>query len=71
VEVEDNGGGFPSEKLADMQTKFYTTKGESGGMGLGLFITKNIVEAHNGSLILANNKAGTGALVALAFPLYK
>lgn len=68
VEVEDNGGGFPPGKLADMQTKHYTTKGESGGMGLGLFITKNIVEAHGGSLILANNSAGTGALVTLAFP---
>lgn len=68
VEVEDNGGGFPLDKLADMQTKHYTTKGASGGMGLGLFITKNIVEAHGGSLILANNKAGTGALVTLAFP---
>ena len=71
VVVEDNGGGFPPEKLADMQTKYYTTKGESGGMGLGLFITKNIAEAHGGSLILANNDTGTGALVTLAFPLLK
>ncbi|MGE4490698.1 MAG: hypothetical protein AB7E95_14245 [Kiritimatiellales bacterium] len=38
-------------------------------MGLGLFITKNIVEAHGGSLTLANNDVGTGALVTLAFPL--
>ena len=68
VEVEDNGGGFPPEKITDLQTKYYTTKGESGGMGLGLFITKNIVEAHGGSLILANNAAGTGAVVTLAFP---
>lgn len=68
VEVEDNGGGFPADKIADLQTKYYTTKGESGGMGLGLFITKNIVEAHGGALILANNAAGTGALVTLAFP---
>ncbi len=68
VEVEDNGGGFPPEKLADMQTRYYTTKGESGGMGLGLFITKNIVEAHGGSLILANNDTETGAFVTLAFP---
>jgi signal transduction histidine kinase len=68
VEVEDNGGGFPPEKIADLQKKYYTTKDESGGMGLGLFITKNIVEAHGGSLILANNAAGTGAFVTLAFP---
>ena len=69
VEVEDNAGGFPPDKIADLQTKYYTTKGESGGMGLGLFITKNIVEAHGGSLTLANNEAGTGAIVTLAFPL--
>ncbi len=71
VEVEDNGGGFPATKIADLQTKYYTTKGEAGGMGLGLFITKNIVEAHGGSLILANNNNQTGALVTLAFPLLK
>ena len=69
VEVEDNGGGFPPGKIADMQTKHYTTKGASGGMGLGLFITKNIAEAHGGALVLANNVAGTGAFVTLAFPL--
>ena len=69
VEVEDNGGGFPPDKIDDLQTRCYTTKGESGGMGLGLFITKNIAEAHGGSLILANNAAGTGAIVTLAFPL--
>jgi signal transduction histidine kinase len=68
VEVEDNGTGFPPEKIADLQTKYYTTKGQSGGMGLGLFITKNIVEAHGGSLILANNASGTGACVTLTFP---
>lgn len=68
VEVEDNGGGFPPDKIADLQTKYYTTKSKSGGMGLGLFITKNIVEAHGGSLILANNAARTGAVVTLAFP---
>ncbi len=71
VEVEDNAGGFPHEKIEDLQTKYYTTKGESGGMGLGLFITKNILEAHGGSLILTNNKKNTGALVTLAFPLLK
>ena len=67
--MEDNGGGFPPDKIADLQTRYYTTKGDSGGMGLGLFITKNIVEAHGGSLILANNDSQTGAVVTLAFPL--
>lgn len=71
VEVADNGSGFPVKKINDLQTKYYTTKGESGGMGLGLFITKNILEAHGGSLILENNKDQTGAIVTLAFPLLK
>ncbi len=71
VEVEDNAGGFPPEKIEDLQTKYYTTKGESGGMGLGLFITKNILEAHGGSLTLANNPEKTGACVTLAFPRLK
>jgi len=68
VEVEDNGPGFPPEKLSDMQTKHYTTKGDSGGTGLGLFITKNIAEAHGGTLTLANNADHAGARVTLAFP---
>ena len=71
VEVEDNGGGFPPDKIEDLQTRYYTTKEESGGMGLGLFITKNIVEAHGGSLILKNNDSKTGAIITLAFPLLK
>ncbi len=71
VEVEDNAGGFPADKIADLQTRYYTTKSGAGGMGLGLFITKNIVEAHGGSLTLANNDSNTGAFVTLAFPLLK
>ncbi len=70
VQVEDNGSGFPPEKLTDMQTKYYTSKGNSGGTGLGLFITKHIADAHGGSLILANNPKESGAIVTLAFPLF-
>ena len=71
ITVEDNGGGFPMEKLTDMQTKHFTTKGDSGGMGQGLFIAKNIIEAHGGYLLLANNSKKTGAFVTLAFPAFK
>lgn len=68
VEVEDNGCGFPPDKIGDLKTRCQTTKSETGGMGLGLFITKNIVEAHGGSLLLANNASGKGARVSLLFP---
>ncbi len=70
VEVRDNGPGFAPEKLADVRSRYYTTKGETGGMGLGLFITRNVVEAHDGSLILSTSPSG-GALVRLEFPLKK
>jgi len=67
ITVKDNGCGIPEDKIKDFQTKYYTTKKESGGMGLGLFITKNIVEAHGGEFKLGNNPDG-GACVTLAFP---
>ncbi len=69
IAVRDNGCGIPDDKINDFQTKYYTTKKESGGMGLGLFITKNIVEAHGGSLTLENNETPPGACVTLTFPL--
>jgi signal transduction histidine kinase len=69
IAVRDNGCGIPADKINDLQKKHFTTKKESGGMGLGLFITKNIAEAHGGSLTLANNETPPGACVTLTFPL--
>lgn len=71
ITVRDNGCGIPPDKINDLQKKYYTTKKGSGGMGLGLFITKNIVEAHGGTLTLANNETPPGACVTLTFPLLK
>ena len=71
VAVRDNGCGIPPDKINDLQKKHFTTKQKSGGMGLGLFITKNIAEAHGGSLTLSNNETPPGACVTLTFPLLK
>jgi signal transduction histidine kinase len=50
-------------------TKF-TTKSFQG-VGLGLFISKNIVEAHGGSIWAENNKDGQGSTFNIALPLKK
>lgn len=68
VEVKDRGSGISSEMMPRLFSKFSTDK-ERGGTGLGLFIAKNIVEAHGGRIWAENNKDGPGATFAFALPL--
>ena len=53
--------------LPRLFTKF-PTKSETGGTGLGLFISKSIVEAHGGRIWPKNNSDGKGATFAFAIP---
>jgi two-component system, NtrC family, sensor kinase len=52
--VEDSGPGIPPEDLSRVFEPFYTTKCVGKGMGLGLPITRAIIEEHGGELHLAN-----------------
>lgn len=53
--VADNGNGFPESEIEKVFEKFYRLKGSiTGGTGLGLSIVKGFVEAHNGTVALAN-----------------
>lgn len=62
--VQNGGDPIPSDVLPKLTQPFVSTK--EGGNGLGLAITKRIVEAHGGSLTLTSNKAeGTVATVLL------
>lgn len=56
VEIEDNGLGFPADKLASITEPYVTTKAD--GTGIGLAIVKKIIEDHDGQLLLKNNKVG-------------
>ncbi|HME05793.1 MAG TPA: ATP-binding protein, partial [Bryobacteraceae bacterium] len=58
VAVGDNGHGIPAEKLGRLFEPFFTTKAQ--GMGLGLPISRTIIEAHGGR-IWAENNAERGA----------
>lgn len=50
LRVTDNGAGVPEEARARLFTPFFTTRPEGSGTGLGLVISKRLVEAHGGSI---------------------
>ena len=68
VSIKDTGSGIDPEIFPRLFTKF-ATKSEKG-VGLGLFICKNIVEAHNGKIWAENNvDGGGGSTFAFNLPL--
>jgi signal transduction histidine kinase len=67
VSVEDTGIGIDPEILPRLFTKFATKS--VTGTGLGLFISKSIVEAHGGKMWAENNADGKGATFAFSLPL--
>jgi len=50
VEFEDNGPGIPLQVQEKIFQAFFTTKARGEGSGLGLHITKQIIEKHKGSI---------------------
>jgi two-component system sensor histidine kinase VicK len=67
VTITDTGRGIDPEILSRIFLKF-TTKSETG-TGLGLFISKSIVEAHGGKIWAYNNPDGHGATFTFTLPL--
>lgn len=59
VRVEDNGPGIPAEELDTIFRPLMTTK--NGGMGLGLSVTRTIVESHGGTIKVENSVLGGAA----------
>lgn len=55
IEVSDTGPGIPEDIAAQLFRPFVTTK--AGGMGIGLSISRRIIEAHNGNMALVRNSA--------------
>jgi two-component system NtrC family sensor kinase len=54
ISVQDSGPGIPEKNRDKVFDTLYTTKGNSGGTGLGLGICKRIVEAHYGQIKVSN-----------------
>ena len=70
VSVKDTGIGINQEILPRLFSRF-ATKSETAGTGLGLFISKGIVEAHGGKIWAHNNPDGRGATFYFTLPLIK
>ncbi len=68
VSVKDTGKGISEKILSKLFTKFATSD-QTTGTGLGLYICKNIIEAHGGSISAVNNSNGKGALFKFTLPV--
>jgi signal transduction histidine kinase len=72
IKVSDTGAGIPEDILPHLFGKFVAKnvigKESRQGSGLGLFISKAIVKAHNGEITAHNNESGTGATVSIVLP---
>ena len=73
VSIKDTGTGIDSEILPKLFTKFATTSSIAGGTGLGLFISKSIIEMHGGSIWAFNNdeknKDDRGSTFTFSLPI--
>jgi len=66
IAVSDSGPGVPADKLKNIFDSFFTTK--ANGMGIGLSISRTIIEAHKGRL-WAENKSEGGASFRFTLPI--
>lgn len=67
VSVKDNGTGIDPEVMPRLFSKFVTKS--FSGTGLGLYVSKNIIEAHGGKIWAENNNDGNGAIFYFSLPI--
>ena len=67
IQVRDTGSGIDPQMIGKLFTKFITKS--ITGTGLGLFISKGIIEAHGGIIWAENNPARSGAIFTIKLPL--
>jgi signal transduction histidine kinase len=65
VTIADDGPGFESSELPNIFDRFF--KGAKGNFGLGLAISKNVIERHNGKITAENSE--TGAVFYIELPV--
>jgi len=66
IEVQDNGVGFTAEAVQKAVAPFYTTR--NVGLGLGLTVTRKIIETHHGKLEIVPPQGGHSGVVRISLP---
>ena len=69
VSIKDSGQGIEPSMMPRLFEKFATKSDRGTGLGLGLFISKNIITRHGGRIWAENNPEGKGATFAFSLPL--
>ena len=71
--IKDTGIGIPKEEAEKIFEKFYRAQPAKlkspDGTGLGMFIVKNLIEAHHGLVRLESEGTGKGTTISLALPV--
>jgi two-component system NtrC family sensor kinase len=67
VVVSDTGAGIPEDSIRRVFDPFFTTKNSEGNTGLGLSITKGIIDKHHGTIAI-ESETGRGTRVILGLP---
>ncbi len=67
ISISDNGEGIEKSKVAKVSDPFYTTKGDGGGKGLGMFVAFNLIQIHHGSIQIESS-VGEGTTVSVLIP---
>lgn len=67
IEVQDNGSGFTPESAQKASSPFYTTR--NVGLGLGLTVSRKIIETHHGKLEILPPKSGQSGIVRISLPM--
>ena len=70
IKFEDNGCGIPHHMLSSIFDPFFTTKSTGHGTGLGLSVSKGIIEKHGGD-ISAESRTGVGTAFYTSLPIAK
>ena len=68
VRVADTGHGIRPEQISKIFDPYFTTKQGKSGTGLGLYITKKVVEDHSGS-IKVDSTPDVGTVITIRLPL--